>query len=336
MTPEVSVIISAYNTEAYIAKAIESVLEQTMENLEIIVIDNGSKDATGKVAKSFADKRLKVIEIPENIGVGGARNLATRVAKGKWIAPLDSDDWYTPERLEKLLQIASTFCADMIADDLYLIRDGENSPWSTLLSESGEQIDKIMLLNPIFFAETDRYGQKGLHLGITKPIIKRDFLIEHRIEYDETIKAVDLDFWFAMKCLVSGARFVLVPEPFYFLRGRAGSAMTASKVDRLCKSCQAALEFLQQEDVQKNPELVRVVSENLRVFQKNLAYYSVVEPLKQRRFLAALIAMLRNPYFFVHFLLRLPNILSRRMEYYLFANRYAYDMMYQGTKKQYS
>lgn len=135
--PEVSVIIPAYNTAAYVAQAIESALDQTFKNIEVIIIDDASTDATVKVAKRFSDERLKIFVNHQNLGAGGARNRALRTAKGKWIAVLDSDDWYAPERLEKLLQLAYTEEADLIADDLYLIRDGEKAPWSTLIAERG-------------------------------------------------------------------------------------------------------------------------------------------------------------------------------------------------------
>lgn len=333
MNPEVSIIIAAYNTEAYIAQAIESALGQTEQNIEVIVVDNASTDATGQIAKNFIDNRLKVIVTPKNLGPGGARNLATRAARGKWVAPLDSDDWYAPERLEKLLQVADAEDADMIADDLYFIRDGEKLPWSTLLSESGEHIEKIRVIDSVYFVETDQYGQRGLHLGLSKPMIKREFLVNHGIEYNEKILGVDQDFWFDVRCLAHKARFVLVPKPYYFLRSRSGSQMTRSKVEHLNKSCQAALDYIQKEVVKQNPDLVSALSKNLVVFEQHRAYYRVVEPLKRGAFLDALIAMIHNPYFFVHFLMQLPSILSRRVQYYFFGNKLVYEIMYQRDKK---
>ncbi len=315
MNPIVSVIVSAYNTESYIAQAITSVLAQTEENIELIVVDNGSTDATGEIAKSFSDKRLKVLTIQQNIGVSGGRNCALREAKGKWIAILDSDDWFAPERLEKLVPIAEAEEADMIADDLYYIKDRAKLPWSTLLTESGERIDRIKQISPEYFVETDLHGRRGLHLGLTKPLIKRDFLLRQGIEYDKNIE-LGQDFTFYLTCLAHGANFILVPKPYYFYRSRPGSLVTKSQLERLNQACSATQYFLKQEIFRENPQLSRSLTKRLALLEQTKPYFRVVSSLKQGRLLLAVIEMIRHPYFFVHFITQLPRIVSRRIKYY--------------------
>lgn len=254
MNPKVSVIIPAYNTEAYIGEAIKSALEQTLHDIEVIVVDDASSDKTVEIAKSFIDKRLKVIVNQQNVGAAAARNRALRAAQGEWIAVLDSDDWYAPERLEKLVSLADEKNADMIADDIYLINDGETSPWSTLIQESGEVIEKIFQVDIVYFVETDIFGQPGLHLGLSKPLFKRKFLLQHGIEYDEDIR-MGQDYWLDMKCLIKGARFFLEPKPYYFYRSRPGSLVHQSRLPRLNQSCKATNSFMQQEAVKKKIRL---------------------------------------------------------------------------------
>jgi succinoglycan biosynthesis protein ExoO len=106
MDPEVSIIVPAYNTEAYIAKAIDSALTQTLTNIEVIVVDDASGDQTVEVIQQFTDPRLQLLQNPQNLGVSASRNRAIQKARGQWIAVLDSDDWYVPNRLETLLNIA--------------------------------------------------------------------------------------------------------------------------------------------------------------------------------------------------------------------------------------
>ncbi|MEH1970720.1 MULTISPECIES: glycosyltransferase family 2 protein [unclassified Nostoc] len=333
MNPKVSVIIPAYNTEVYIAKAIESALEQTLTDIEVIIVDDGSSDKTVEVAKSFTDQRLKVIVNQQNLGAAAARNRALRIAQGEWIAVLDSDDWYAPERLEKLVLLGNEMDADMIADDVYLIKDGETSPWSTLIKESGELIEKILQIDIVYFVETDVYGEPGLHLGLSKPLFKREFLVKHGIEYDEAIR-MGQDFWLDMKCLIKGSRFFIEPKPYYFYRSRPDSLVYQSPLPRLNQYCKATNYFMEQEVVKKNPALMRALSYNLAVCKKNLAYFQVVVPLKQRKWLTALTEIRKNPGFFYDFISRFNAIIQRRIQYYVMGNKSSFDIYPNLNKKR--
>ncbi|ODG98594.1 glycosyl transferase [Nostoc sp. KVJ20] len=333
MNPKVSVIIPAYNTEAYIAKSIESALEQTLTDIEVIIVDDASSDKTVEVAKSFKDQRLKVIVNQQNLGAAAARNRALRAAQGEWIAVLDSDDWYAPERLEKLVSRANEINADMIADDVYLIKDGETSPWSTLIEESGESIDKTLQIDIVYFVETDVYGQPGLHLGLSKPLFKREFLVKHGIEYDEDIR-MGQDFWLDMKCLIKGSRFFLEPKPYYFYRSRSGSLVYQSQLPRLNQYCKATNSFMQQEIVKKNPALMHALSYNLAVYKKNVAYLQVVEPIKQGKLITALTEIRNNPGFLYDFISRLNKIIERRFQYYVMGNKSSFDIYPNIQKKR--
>lgn len=288
---------------------------QTEENIEVIVVDDASTDATAEVAKSFFDKRLKVFVNQQNLGQSCNLNRAIKEAKGKWVAVLDSDDWFAPERLEKLLPLAYAENADMIADDIYFIRNGEKSPWSTLLLQSRVRINKIKLIEPVFFIENDLPGLWGLPLGLTKPIFKRDFLIQHGIENNEDIKMGPY-FWFYLTCLAHGARFVFIPKPYYFYRSRPGSLVTVSKIKRLDQYCNATQYFLKQDVIKNHPELVFSLSKRLSLIEKTRPYLRVVDCFKQGKFLTAFIEMLYNPYFFWHLIMQLPRILLRRGHYY--------------------
>lgn len=96
---KISIIIPAYNAERYIAKALESCLSQTYAPHEIIVIDDASADGTVAIAESFPSP-VRVIRLAENMGVSVARNRGIQASTGDWIAFLDADDWFLPEKLE--------------------------------------------------------------------------------------------------------------------------------------------------------------------------------------------------------------------------------------------
>jgi glycosyltransferase involved in cell wall biosynthesis len=98
----VSVIIPAFNAAEYLRRTLDSVLTQTYQKIEVIVVDDGSLDATGAIVQEFVarDPRVQLIR-QSNAGVGAARNTGIRRARGKYIAPLDADDFWFPEKLEK-------------------------------------------------------------------------------------------------------------------------------------------------------------------------------------------------------------------------------------------
>ena len=124
-TPTVSVIIPAYNAEKYIAETIASVQGQTFADWELIVIDDCSQDSTRSIVEQLAneDSRIKFLKNETNIGVAETRNRAFNLCRGEWVALLDSDDTWYPEKLEKQLQVAKqenaeiVYCSYAMVDD---------------------------------------------------------------------------------------------------------------------------------------------------------------------------------------------------------------------------
>lgn len=97
----VSIIMPSYNTAAYIKESIQSVLNQTYTNWELIIVDDCSTDSTDEVLETIKDSRIRYFKNDKNSGAAVSRNKALREAKGQWIAFLDSDDLWMPEKLEK-------------------------------------------------------------------------------------------------------------------------------------------------------------------------------------------------------------------------------------------
>lgn len=109
---KISIIIPVYKVEAYLPKCLDSVLQQTYKNLEIILIDDGSPDESGKICDEYSkkDERIKVIH-KENAGVAQARNDGIEAATGAYISFIDSDDWISPRAYEWMhKEIQSRLC----------------------------------------------------------------------------------------------------------------------------------------------------------------------------------------------------------------------------------
>ncbi len=104
----VSVIMPSWNTGRFIAESIQSVINQTYTNWELIIVDDSSTDNTDEIIAGFKDKRIKYLKNKKNSGAAITRNRAIREAKGEWIAFLDSDDLWTPEKLEKQLDFMNS------------------------------------------------------------------------------------------------------------------------------------------------------------------------------------------------------------------------------------
>ncbi|MEK7846443.1 MAG: glycosyltransferase family 2 protein [Nitrospinota bacterium] len=102
---KVSVIIPTYNRAHLLGRAIESVLEQTFQDFELIVVDDASTDGTGQLIRTFGDKRIRYIQHDMNKGSNASRNTGLRHARGEYVAFLDSDDEWLPEKLEKQLKV---------------------------------------------------------------------------------------------------------------------------------------------------------------------------------------------------------------------------------------
>jgi succinoglycan biosynthesis protein ExoO len=333
INPEVSIVIPAYNTAAYISRAIESALAQTLTNIEIILVDDASTDRTLAIASSFTDSRLKVFSNPENLGVSATRNWAIAQAQGNWIAVLDSDDWYAPTRLERLVQIAAQQQADLIADDLYLVKDGEDRAWGTLITESGESIAAIKQIDPVYFVETDVYGELGLRLGISKPLFRREFLLQHQIRYDPGIK-VGEDFWLTLTCLARGGKFLLVPEPYYYYVVRSNSLVYTSKLVYLNQNCASTLNFINTEPIVKSsPQLARALTTKYQTLQRYLDYFTFLDLLQHRKW-QAVTDLLSKPYISIYIAKRIPGIIYRRIQYYLFGNKTVYDIFHRKSASQ--
>lgn len=317
MKLEVSVVIPTYNSDKYIAKALKSVFNQTWQNFEIILIDDASTDLTVRIAQSYSDNRLKIIKNEQNKGVSYSRNLGIAQAKGKWIALLDSDDWYSTERLEKLLAVANQKNADLVADDLYLIGEGESQSWSTFLTEDPHQSSPVTLIDAVKFVTSDRLkpinAKRNWSLGYVKPLIRREFLRQNNICYDESIN-VGEDFTLYLECLRRDAKFYLLSQPYYYYQTRISSLSCRKPLEYLAGSCEITQRFINLE-VHSTAEchLLLALLQNLSIFQKRTEYYRLIENIKNKELLAVISRVIDSPFILGDLFQRFSLTLSSKL-----------------------
>lgn len=219
--PEVSVVIPAFNAAATIEGAIASVRSQTLTNLEILVVDDGSTDDTfARVSALQAiDPRIVVLRSTINRGAANARNRALDAARGRWIALVDADDTIVPTRLHRLVKEAEARSADLMADNLYFDDFVEGQEWQAF---PDGQLGASSPLTALDMISTDFPRRTTSSLGYLKPLMRRLFLEQNRLRYDEALR-VSEDFNLYLRAAMEGAKFHCMDWPGYCYRRNAGS-----------------------------------------------------------------------------------------------------------------
>jgi succinoglycan biosynthesis protein ExoO len=212
--PLVSVILPTYNAAPHVDHTLTSVLAQTWPELEVVVADDASRDATPDLIERWArrDARVRLVRLTENGGPAKARNAAIDASRGAWLALLDADDAYQPERIERLLEVAASHDADLVADNLRLVDGLSGRALGTALHQGPQGGPELITTDA--FIRRNLFGQKDFTLGYLKPIIRRVLLDRHGIRYREEVR-IGEDYHLYLDCLLAGARFVLVPDAMY-------------------------------------------------------------------------------------------------------------------------
>lgn len=149
MSDLVSVIMPSYNTGKYIEASIRSVLAQTYTDWELIIVDDCSSDNTVEVINSFSDPRIILLKNDKNSGAAVSRNYALREAKGKWIAFLDSDDIWEPEKLSKQLTFMKENGYAFTYTDYRICLNGE---WMPYVNTGPDMVNKRRLYDYCYFS----------------------------------------------------------------------------------------------------------------------------------------------------------------------------------------
>lgn len=220
MTGTVSVIIAAYNAAGFIARAIDSALAQTLPPLEIIIADDCSTDGTRDVlaAAAAANPSLKIVLLKRNGGPSVARNAAIAQATGDWLAVLDADDAFAPDRLARLVEFAEARHADFVADDLAYYDAAAGVV-------TGAGIGAAPPIGPVTLRDYLAHniaGSGGLDWGLLKPMFSRNMLANKGMVYDPAVSHGE-DFRLVVELLLRGARFSILPEPLYLYTQREGA-----------------------------------------------------------------------------------------------------------------
>ncbi len=254
MRPMVSIVVPIYNAEQYLRRCVDSILNQEYTDFELLLVNDGSTDASGDICEEYGDQDPRVIVIQkENTGVSDSRNRALDRARGKYLQFLDSDDWITPDATRLFVRAAEEYGCDMVISDFYRVV-GERLSTKGDIEEEGvltrEEFAAHMMENPADFY----YGV------LWNKLYRRDIVEEHNLRMDTDINWCE-DFMFNLEYIRYAKVFYALHAPIYYYVKRKGSlASQGINISKTVKMKLNVFEYynnfykhvLEEEDYEKN------------------------------------------------------------------------------------
>ena len=290
---KVTVIIPAFNAEPYIQQALESVLNQTEQNLEVIICDDCSTDNTVTVIQSMIniDNRIKLLKNTHNKGPSYSRNRAITEAKGDWIAILDADDFYHKDRLKALLLLAESNQADMVADNIcYVDVDGNHK---IIAIEDSKLNSQIKVIDAKTYIENDLPTTTSFNYGFLQPIIRTAFLKENQISYDESTNLGE-DFILCAELLIKGAKFILTKHPYYYYRVVDQSFSRSGDNQSYHELLNNNAKLIHYSKSANNHEITILLEIRQKSYADVIIFNQIIEFIKQKQFYLAITKLLSN------------------------------------------
>lgn len=281
-------VVPAYNAAETLAACVRSALTQTEPDLEVVVIDDASTDTTFEVATHLGaqDGRVRLLRQDKNTGVSACRNRGLEAATGRWVALLDADDAWRPERIERLL--AACHRADAVSDDVVPVHLPAPSP-PALPSRrvfAGPQRSVLAWANYSIGSPRELTAVDFVHydLGLLKPMIRRAFLVENQLRYDPNLRVAE-DFYFYLSLLSAGARWIQLADAYYLYTVRAGS-LTRQGDGAIALQHVASSAILLAKSVGTSDRALRsALRRHNRLWRGAIAQQAVIELVQQRTIL---------------------------------------------------
>lgn len=281
--PAVSVIIPMFNAEDFIGECLGSLVNQTFQDFEVIVVDDCSTDNSCSIVNYFAEKKwiegeVNLIKLPKNSGCPGIpRNFALEAARGEYIYFLDADDLLSNKALEELHNVAENFNADVVhVEKCIAFKDG-GAVVSSL--QTGVFVtEPTLVTSDIGERVTDFIHKRYLWWACNK-LFRRQFLLDNKIKFPEVHFFEDM--LFAFMCLVTAKNYVRVPFVSYYYRMREDSLSHQVTdylrvANNLCDIVKDADDFMRgRKFFVENPQYIYLfmdffVKERLEKFLKSL------------------------------------------------------------------
>jgi len=227
----VSVVVPIYNVEQYLEKCVESICRQTYENLEIILVNDGSPDQCGQMCEEYAkmDNRIKVIH-KKNGGLSDARNSGVKLATGKYLLFVDSDDYIAKDLVEKTVTVAEKNNCDMVLYDYYYVEPDNVEIRSTIVPAN--KVISLEQEHTLLLAATSACAK----------LFNREFYVKANCPFPQGIYFEDLATTSIF--FMRAKRVYYLKEPLYYYINRENSIMTGKNFEKSSHDKLVALEHI--------------------------------------------------------------------------------------------
>ena len=234
--PLVSIIVPSFNVERYIEECIDSLLNQSYKNIEIIVLDDASTDATLYLLKQY-EGRIQIIENDTNQGQGARRNQGVKLATGKYIYFVDSDDWIEPETIKEAVDQLEKTGADLVRFNGQVFYEGD----AALVKEGRYDFSSQLDHRKVY--DQDDALQKNRQTYSASPclyLVKKSLIDEHDLKFLEGV--LHEDEYFTTKLFTLTQTMTYLNKTFYHRRYRVASTMTENTNLHKVRSFESYLE----------------------------------------------------------------------------------------------
>lgn len=250
---KVSVIIPIYKVEKYLSRCLDSVVNQTLEDIEIVLVDDGSPDSCPEICDRYAkiDSRIKVIH-KKNEGLGYARNSGMLIATGEYIAFLDSDDYVSKDMYEKVYSELKRTDADCCVTGYVVKKDSgdeihKENPLGTAVYESDDIITKV--LAGMLGSKPDQARDTDVGMSVWKCVYRKELLQDKGILFPSERELISEDIIFQIRVLPQVKRVCTLSEGMYYYCENSNSqsltkTYSKDKFDRYKKLYNVELELL--------------------------------------------------------------------------------------------
>ena len=218
--PAVSVVISLYNAEKFIGACLDSLLAQTLQGLEVVVVDDCSTDSSCAVVESYLPKfngRLSLLHTEENSGGGSVpRNKGLNFSRGEYVFFADSDDFLAKSGLEDLYAVAKDFDADVVYCERNFETNEEGGNVRLVTHQKGTLVERPTIESAVLAERVNNILERDIWGAPWCKLVRRNFLIEHEITFPNVFPCEDY-FW-TLNLFFGAKNFVRVPNAIYFWR----------------------------------------------------------------------------------------------------------------------